>query len=406
MSKVLVFNLSGHGHVNPTLAVVQELAARGEEVIYYLTDEFKHKIQSTGATFRRYEPVAREQRQSLPSDSFPPLSEVFSRILREGLQVIIPQLLDEVRAEQPDYIIYDSMCLWGKLLTKILKVRAIAFHSTYPSNEHFNLFKVFAAHSSQASTPNPDKMLPLRSNVEQICTTYGIQPFELSDLLLHDEPLNIVSIPRAFQPEGNTFDARFVFVGPSIVPRAETTDFPLERLGKQPVLYISLGTAFNNWLEFFQMCLTAFGGQPWQVVMSIGTKIDRSALGSIPDNFIVDTYVPQLAVLEHTDVFLTHGGMNSVMEALYYGVPVVAIPQMPEQAVTAKHVAQLGLGVALEKTAVTESTLQSAVANVANDPQFREKAQHMQEVVRSTGGYQQAADAILQFKESATKLKG
>lgn len=406
MSKVLVFNLSGHGHVNPTLAVVQELTARGEEVIYYLTDEFKHKIQSTGATFRRYERMSQEQCQSLPSDSFPSLSEVLSRKLGEGLQVIIPQLLDEVRAEQPDYIIYDSMCLWGKLLTKILQVPAIAFHSTYASNEHFNLFDVFAAHNSQASPPTTDPMVALRSQVEQFCTTYGIQPFELSDLLLHDELLNIVSMLRAFQPAGDTFDERFVFVGPSISRRAETNDFPLDRLGEQPVLYISLGTAFNNWLDFFQMCLTAFGGQPWQVVMSIGTKIDQSALGSIPDNFIVDSYVPQLAVLKQTDVFLTHGGMNSVMEALYYGVPLVAIPQMPEQVITSERVAQLGVGVAIEKTAVTQSTLLSAVATVANDPQFREKAQRMQEILRSAGGYKQAADSILQFKESATKLKG
>ena len=65
MSKVLVFNLPGHGHVNPTLALVQELAAQGEEVIYYLTDEFKHKIQSTGVAFRRYEPVPREQAQPM-----------------------------------------------------------------------------------------------------------------------------------------------------------------------------------------------------------------------------------------------------------------------------------------------------------------------------------------------------
>ncbi|HEY9706744.1 MAG TPA: macrolide family glycosyltransferase, partial [Oculatellaceae cyanobacterium] len=258
----------------------------------------------------------------------------------------------------------------------------------------------------QASPPTTEPMVALRSHVEQFCTTYGIQPFELSDLLLHDELLNIVSMLRAFQPSGDTFDERFVFVGPSISRRAETNDFPLDRLGEQPVLYISLGTAFNNWLDFFQMCLTAFGGQPWQVVMSIGTKIDQSALGSIPDNFIVDSYVPQLAVLKHTDVFVTHGGMNSVMEALYYGVPLVAIPQMPEQAITAERVAQLGVGVAIEKTAVTQTTLLSAVATVANDPQFREKAQCMQEVVRSAGGYQQAADAILQFKKSTTKLKG
>jgi hypothetical protein len=191
MSKVLVFNIPAHGHVNPTLAVVQELVARGEEVMYYLTDEFKHKIQSTGVAFRRYEPVARPQNQRFPPDSLPSLYEVLYRILGEGLQSIVPQLLDDVRAEQPDYIIYDSMCLWGKFLAKLLKVRAIAFHSSYVSNEHFSLFNLFASHNSQASPQNADMMLALRSDVEQLCTTYGLQPFEPLDLLLLDEPATL-----------------------------------------------------------------------------------------------------------------------------------------------------------------------------------------------------------------------
>jgi MGT family glycosyltransferase len=310
-------------------------------------------------------------------------------------------LLDEVRALEPDYIIYDSLCLWGKFLAKILQVPAIASHTTYASNEHFSLFNAFASNKNQASTQDADRMLAFRSNLEQLCTTYGIQPFEPSSLFAHNEPLNIVFIPRAFQPAGDTFDQRFVFVGPSIMPRAEATDFPLERLGKQPTLYISLGTMFNTWIDFFQMCFTAFGSQPWQVVMSIGKQVDRSALASIPDNFILDSFVPQLAVLEHTDIFLTHGGMNSVMEALYYGVPLVVIPQMPEQAVTASRVNELGLGVALEKTAVTASLLQSVVAQVANKPQFRERAQRMRDVVHSSGGYKQAVEAILQFRPLA-----
>ncbi len=274
MSKVLVFNHPAHGHVNPTLAVVQELAARGEEVLYYLTDEFKHKIQSTGVAFRRYEPVARVQSKRFPPDSFPSLEAVLSRMFAQGLQFIIPQLLDDVRAEQPDYIIYDWLCVWGKFLAKILKVPAIAVHTTYPSNEHFSLFNAFPSKNLQASTPSSETMLALRDSVEQLCTNYGIQPFEPSSLFSHNEPLNIVFIARAFQPAGDTFDERFVFVGPSIMPRAETTDFPLERLGKQPTLYISLGTLFSTWIEFFQMCFTAFGGQPWQVVMSIGKKVD------------------------------------------------------------------------------------------------------------------------------------
>lgn len=403
-SKILVFNLPQHGHINPTLAVVKELAAHGDELIYYLTDEFKDKIQSTGVTFRRYENV--NTKPTAPSfDAFPSFYSLFFQKFVESTRLIIPQFLDELRADKPDYIMYDSLCLWAKFLAKVLQVPAITLHATYPSNEHFSLFKMLDSGKAQPSISTSDLMLSFRDELEQVCISYGIESFEPSELFAQDEPLNIVFLPRAFHPVGDTFNQRFVFVGPSLTERADVTDFPLEQLTQQPTLYISLGTLFNTWIEFFQMCFTAFGDQHWQVVMSIGKNVDRSSLGSIPNNFIVASFVPQLAVLENTNVFLTHGGMNSVMEALYHGVPLVVIPQMPEQAITAKRVMELGLGVALEKTDITVSALQAAVAKVANEPQFRQNTQQMREIIQEAGGYQQAVNAILQFKESMTKPK-
>src|SRR5262249_40511123 len=160
-----------------------------------------------------------------------------------------------------------------------------------------------------------------------------VPPFDPQDIFMHAEPLTIVFIPKAFQPEGDTFDQRYIFVGPSILQRHENNNFPLDKLSNElPILYISLGTVFNNQPNFFKLCFEAFGKQPWQVVLSIGRYVDPTALGPIPDNFLVSSYVPQLEILPRTQVFVTHGGMNSTMESLYYGVPMVVIPQMIEQA--------------------------------------------------------------------------
>ena len=172
---------------------------------------------------------------------------------------------------------------------------------------------------------------------------------------------------------------------------------------QQPTLYISLGTIFNEWAEFFQMCFTAFGEKPWRVVMPIGNKVDSSTLSKIPENFIVAPHVPQLTVLQHTTVFITHGGMNSVMESLYYGVPMIVIPQMPEQKMTAQRVAELNLGLNLEKAEVTASLLESAVTRVMDEPQWGERTRQMQQVLQATVGYQQAADEILRFTELITE---
>ena len=120
-------------------------------------------------------------------------------------------------------------------------------------------------------------------------------------------------------------------------------------------------------------------------------------LGQIPENFLLSPYVPQLEILPRTQIYVTHAGTNSVMESLYYGVPMVLIPQQPEQHMHAQRVADLGLGLMLEKEAVNATTLRETVDRVAHDPLYRERAQHMQQSVRAAGGYQRAADAIIEF---------
>jgi MGT family glycosyltransferase len=226
-----------------------------------------------------------------------------------------------------------------------------------------------------------------------------VPPFDLRSAA-HGTRLSIVFIPRMFQPGSETFDERYVFVGPSIHPRHDANDFPLDKLsGKRPVLYISLGTVFNNQPEFYKMCFEAFGGQDWQVVLSRGRSVDPDALGPIPDNFLVCPYVPQLEVLPRTQVFVTHCGMNSTMESLYYGVPMVAIPQMPEQRMNAQQAADRGLAVMLEKENVNVEVLREAVHRVANESSFRENVQHIRQTIQDAGGYQRAADAIMQLSQ-------
>lgn len=127
-------------------------------------------------------------------------------------------------------------------------------------------------------------------------------------------------------------------------------------------------------------------------------------LGPVPHNFLVSSYVPQLEILSRAHVFVTHGGMNSTMESLYYGVPMVAVPQMLEQALTARRITELGLGIALEKEAVNVTTLREAVERVANESTFRERVQNMQQITREAGGYQRGADAIMQFAEEHAKV--
>jgi MGT family glycosyltransferase len=92
------------------------------------------------------------------------------------------------------------------------------------------------------------------------------------------EALNIVTLPRPFQPDAEALDERYVFVGPSISPRSDSSGFPLDLLADKPTLYVSLGTVFNANPEFFDACFDAFADTDWQVVLSVGTRMDPIAL--------------------------------------------------------------------------------------------------------------------------------
>ena len=399
MAKYVFLELPGYGHVNPTLAIVQELVKRGQEVIYYLPEKFKSVVQATGATFRSYESQLGDISSIADSSN---VAERFSVLMVDEGRHVLPQVLDRIRAEQPDHIVYGDMCVWARIVTQVLNVSAIALRPTYVMNEQ--VMSVMRQKQGSSFFGMREAMEKVNAGLAELCEAYHVPPFDMRSTFTHAGEMVIVFLPKAFQLFGDSFDERYIFVGPSILPRHQDTDFPLDQLSdKLPILYISLGTVFNDRPEFFKMCFEAFGGQPWQVVLSRGRRVDPAALGPVPDNFLVSPYVPQLEILPRAQVFVTHCGMNSTMESLYYGVPMVAIPQMIEQAMSAQRIAEMGLGIALEKEAVNVTMLREAVERVANEAAFRERVRNMQQITREAGGYQRAADAIMQFAQEHTK---
>lgn len=391
MSKILIFNVPQTGHLNPSLALTQELIKKGEQVIYYEDDQFKEVIEATGANFRSSKVTTLLSRLT-GINGMPQMLIEFPRI--------IDRLVPQVQADKPDYVIYDSMCLWGRILAQILKVPAIRLSTTHAFSK-----STFTPTQIAVEMAPPIKyILPLlQRSLNQISAEYSLAQLSIEELFSQPEMLDIVFVPKNFQLDGNSFADTFKFVGPSM-GRQEVglDDFPFATLesSNKSVLYISLGTMSNKKVDFYKECIKAFRhSSEWQVVMSVGKRINLAKLGEIPANFIVRASVPQLKLLEQVSVFITHGGMNSTMEALYNGVPLVVLPQMGEQQITAQQVAELGLGVTLKRgTRSKASDLVQAVQTIKHNPAYKQKAIWMQQIMREAGGYQKAAQEILQFK--------
>ncbi|MEC1670535.1 macrolide family glycosyltransferase [Bacillus mojavensis] len=379
---ISIINIPAYGHVNPTLALVEKLCEKGHRVTYATTEEFAASVQQAGAEALIYHTslnIDPKQIREMIEKNETPIS-----LLKESLS-ILPQLEDLYQNDHPDLIIYDFIALAGKLFADKLHIPVIKLCSSYAQNESFQL--------------GSEDMLLKMKEAEAEFKAYLEQeqlPAVSFEQLAVPEALNIVFMPKSFQIQHETFDDRFCFVGPSLGKRTEQESLEIEK-GDGPLMLISLGTAFNAWPEFYKMCIEAFRNSSWQVIMSVGKTIDPESLDEIPANFTIRQSVPQLEVLAKADLFISHGGMNSTMEAMNAGVPLVVIPQMYEQELTAKRVDELGLGVYLQKEEVTVSRLQEAVQAVSGDQEVLSRVKNMQKDVKEAGGAERAAAEIEAF---------
>jgi MGT family glycosyltransferase len=390
MPGALFVNIPARGHINPTLPVVADLVTRGEPVIYCLPAEDESLIRPTGASFRTVPNSLPEARQRKGGGMS--LAELPAATVRGAIRTL-PRLLEIVAAEQPSYVVYDAYCLAGRLLAQLSGLPAVATYATYAFNEQALFSGAFTRLSDPASV---QRGLPgFEEAMEELVAKFDVPAIGLLDLLLHSEPLNIAFLPREFQPAGDTFDDRWVFVGPSLAPRSETVALPLEHLEGGPVAYVSLGTVYNDRPDFFRTVLEAFRGTEWRAVVATGEWVDPGTLGPVPDNVVLQPWVPQLEMLARAHVFVSHGGMNSTMEALASAVPLVVVPQQSEQRVTADRVRELGLGRRLDPDDVTPQSLCEAVRGVACEPGVPERLAVMREAVLAGGGHDRAAAEIL-----------
>jgi MGT family glycosyltransferase len=212
--------------------------------------------------------------------------------------------------------------------------------------------------------------------------------------------LNLVFTAREFQPAADSFDESYKFVGPLIGSRPNPGDLPLESLSQHPIIYISLGTINNTNVAFYQACIAALRDHPGQVVLSAKTEI-RAAIGSFPPNFIVRPYVAQLEGLPKVDLFITHGGMNSVQEGLMAGVPLLVVPQQQEQAIVAAQVAKHGAGIVLAGSLsgnFSPELIREAVQKILSTrPAYQESAHRLGETFRAAGGAKRAVAEIERY---------
>ena len=391
MSKIVFFCIPAHGHTNPTLGVVKELVSRGHQVWYYSYNIMREKIESAGATFISCDDYDTERNLSAKDSTRVGKDLAFStKILVDTTLALDDKVCKEMAELKPDCIVADSMALWGKAVALKHGIPFVSSTTTFAFNQHSakimkqgigDLFKMILA------VPKTTKQIKRLQGK-------GYPVKNILDIIASDDNTQtIVYTSPEFQPCAETFSDKYAFVGPSVRLATEEVEKNRDKL-----IYISMGTVNNDMMPFYKSCISALTNTDYQVIMSVGNLVSIEDFGKLPENISVYSHVDQIAVLEKADVFVSHCGMNSVSESLYFEVPLIMLPQTSEQKGVAERVSQLGAGIKINKSDGT--SVLSAINKILSDSMYKQNAKKISDGFKNSSGAKGAADKIIQVCES------
>lgn len=388
MSKIVFFSIPAYGHTNPTVEVVRELTSRGHQVWYYTFSMFQERLEQAGA------------RTFCCDDYLPPKTPDTDKKIGKDFAALIEMAADttinldqkvcmELEEIKPDCIVSDSLCFWGKLFAKKLHIPYICSTTSFAFNQ-------FTAKLMKRSISEIVRMffgMPRINQKIQNLQANGYAVKSFIDIVQNDNETNtIVYTSKEFQPLSDTFSDRYAFVGPAL-PKLSNEQ------NKKYSVYISLGTVNNRNRQFYQNCMKALKDSNRNVLISIGENTKISDFGEIPKHITIKNSVNQIEILSHAEVFLTHGGMNSVNESLYFGVPMVLFPQQSEQGLVARRTAVLGAGILLNNS--RPRSIQKALYQVLGNSSYKGHAKQLSDGLHHAGGAAAAADFILNLINEA-----
>ena len=387
-------SLGAFGHINPTLALVTELVKQGVRVTYFTTEAFRNIIEPTGAKFVAVpswmaENDKHNDGEKKEDDGGVAAAVPFLFLNEAG--AYIDTILDTLHDDKPDAIVHDFAGIAGTIAADNLNVPNVMLYTSYPSNDSYSVAAGFE--SCPADHPLREAAAGIAAGYAE---KYGCRVMTVKEIFDGHGDFNLVMMQKKLVPNYESFDDSFVFTGVQIGKRTAFGSWKAPDNGK-PLLYSSLGTAFNNWPEYYPILFDAVRDLDINVFAALGS-IDPASLKDIPANVEVGQMVPQLDILSQASMFITHAGMGGTGEAIYYGVPMIAIPQMEEQAITARQIEKLGLGVAfLDKSAITSEALKTAIQKLLTEPSYKAAAEQFSADMKTLGGAKASAEALLHF---------
>jgi zeaxanthin glucosyltransferase len=411
--KIAIVSLPVTGHLNPMSALAVKLKSLGHEIVFISVPDAEARAIAAGL---RFITVAAEH---LPLGITSEVEKQFSVTKgEEGLKytfdlmgVVTGALLRPVEqvlaAECPDGVVFDTYQPYLELSAVANNLPYVHVSASVPFDVSGETPLCFFAwdhvDTDEARERNRSGVAAYRKFLEpslvvaqQYAAEKGLE-LNWSDLTATRSKLAwITQLPASLDFAPFVADAALTHTGPftdeTLRPPVE---FPWERLSDLPLVYASMGTLQNGIENVFRDIIQAASHLPTlQFVVAVGNKLDRTIFEPLPPNVLVVGDAPQLELLKRASLCVTHGGLNTVLESLTNGVPLVAIPITNDQPGVAARILAVGVGASLNLTDCSAVRLQALLEEVLLEPKYREKAQDIAKLIAQQDGLTAASKKI------------
>jgi zeaxanthin glucosyltransferase len=410
MARLGAFCFPGTGHINPMTALARTLAERGHQVVLFGIADIEARVRAAGVEFHLigesdYPPgTLRTLDQRLSElTGLATLRFTVGRI-KNTARMILRDGPEAVRVARVEALLVDETDVAGSIAEHVgLPFVSIAFFPPLQQSDRIPPF-VFGWGGGQ------DRLSRLRNRIgnhvflllaaptamvaNEQRKEWGLKPLgnvtgSLSRLA------QITQLPLCLEFVTTARLEHLHYTGPFVDARVRpAVEFPWDRLDNRPLVYASLGTLQNGSEAIFKTIAQACDGLGVQLVLSLGGGLEPERLGELPGDPIVVGYAPQLEMVKRAALVITHAGLNTVLESLAAGVPLVALPQGNDQPGVAARVAASGAGLVVTSRRLNVARLREAVRRVLVEEKFRAAAKALETSIGEIDGLGRAADIV------------
>jgi zeaxanthin glucosyltransferase len=411
--RVAFLSLPVPGHLNPMTALARKYQARGHEVVFLSLPDVAPFVQAAQLPFV---PCA--------EDAYPPgslgkylpqlsrlsgteaLSYTVNEMMKGYTESLFQSLPETLRKAGADAIVLDQYQPYVELIPKCLGMPYVhvsnALHVDYTGRSPLCFYGRRPTESDETARNREDVerfrvlLEPTTAMARQYARKAGIYVDWKNPDSTVSPLLWVTQTPREFDFDGAPHLPQFHYSGPwhdghGRIP----VEFPWERLTGEPIVYVSMGTLQNGVTETFRaIAASARRLKNLQFVLAIGNQITPEEIGETASNILTVAHAPQIELLKRSSLCITHAGLNTVLEALGCGVPLLAVPITNDQPGVAARIAHKEVGLVISQDNLSSSDLPALITQAVEDSRIRANARRLSEAISKTDGLAVAAELI------------